>query len=813
MKVLKFGGTSVGSVGAIRTVAGILQSQEGQVTAVFSALAGITDRLTRALLLASERNSEFHSVIEEIEKRHLAVATELLDKEQYDDFARKITGHISRLDEILEGIFSLGEATGRSTNLVLGFGEMMSIDLIEPALRECGADVARVDAREMIFTRPFNGSERVDYEVSEEAIREKLPLNHKIVITSGFISTSVNGYPSTLGRGGSDHTAAIIAAAVGAELLEIWTDVSGIYTANPTIAPDACPIAGLTYAEALEISHFGARVIYPPSIEPVMKREIPVSIRNTFTPEERGTLITSVTSPNGSALKAVTSVGSVCLVSLAGSGMAGVVGIAARLFTALAQNNINVILITQASSEQSICIAVDQIDGERACDAINAGFESEIETGRVKPALREDGFAIVAMIGEGMKHSVGISGQAFAALGRNGINIHAIAQGSSELNVSVVVKEKDAPKAVNAIHQEFFRSAKKVINIFLVGTGNVGSALVGQVMDRSAWFAGEYQTEFRITGLANTRRMIIRKEGITGPDWKSLMMASDQKSNLEGFIGQMFLLNLPNTIFIDNTSSSDVSLLYERILEKSISIVTSNKLAASSSFENYSWLKRTAVRKRVQFRFGSNVGAGLPVIHTIQNMVKTGDKILRIDAVLSGSLNYIFNSYSNGMRFSEAVLLALENGYTEPDPLTDLRGVDIARKLLILVRESGFPLEASDVAFEDYLPGPVPERYDSAAFPSQMRDFDDFFERQRADLSYRNEKIRIIAGYESGRASVRPVRVSAEHPFYCVEGNDNIVSVYSERYSDQPLIIKGAGAGADVTAAGIFADILSVVNN
>lgn len=766
-----------------------------------------------ALLLASDGNMEYHSVIREIEQHHLTVATELLDKDRYYDFTRRITGHISRIDGVLDSISRLGEATGRSTDLVSGFGELMSLDLLELFLEECGADVGRVDAREMIFTRPFNGSERIDYEVSEKAIREKLSRNNKIVITSGFISTSVKGYPSTLGRGGSDHTAAIIAAAVGAELLEIWTDVSGIYTANPAIAPDACPIAGLTYAEALEISHFGARVIYPPSIEPVMKREIPVSIRNTFAPSEQGTLISSVTSSNGSAIKAVTSAGSVCLVSLAGSGMAGVVGIAARLFTALAKNNINVILITQASSEQSICIAVDQKDGERACDAINAGFESEIEAGRVKPALREDGFAIVAMIGEGMKHSVGISGQAFAALGRNGINIHAIAQGSSELNVSVVVKETDAPKAVNAIHQEFFHSAKKVINIFLVGTGNVGSALVRQVMDRSAWFVGEYQTEFRITGLANTRRMIIRKEGIAGPDWKSLMMASDQKSNLEDFIGQMFSLNLPNTIFIDNTSSSDVSVIYERILEKSISIVTSNKLAASSSYENYSRLKRTAVSKRVQFRFGSNVGAGLPVIHTIQNMVKTGDKILRIDAVLSGSLNYIFNSYSNGMRFSEAVLLALENGYTEPDPLTDLRGVDIARKLLILVRESGFPLEASDIEFEDYLPGPVPERYDSAAFPSQMRDFDDFFERQRADLSHRNEKIRIIAGYESGRASVRSVRVSAEHPFYCVEGNDNIVSVYSERYSHQPLIIKGAGAGADVTAAGIFADILSVVNN
>ncbi len=813
MKVLKFGGTSVGSAGAIRAMAGILLSQDDQVAAVFSALSGVTDRLTMAIQLASDGNRDYHSAIEEIEQRHLDVASNLLDPDRYNDFTRKMAAHLALLHSILEGVFRLGEVTCRSTDLVLSFGELMSLDLVELALEEYGANVRRVDAREMIFTRPFNGTEWVDQEVTEEAIRKRLPRTNKIIITSGFISTSVKGYPSTLGRGGSDHTAAIIAAAVGAELLEIWTDVSGIYTANPAIAPDACPIAGLTYAEALEISHFGARVIYPPTIEPVMKRNIPVTIRNTFSPSEDGTRISSVPTPNGSVVKAVTSVGSVCLVSLTGSGMAGVVGIAARLFAALAKSNINIILITQASSEQSICIGIDQKDGERACEAIDARFESEIEAGRVKPSLREDGFAIVALVGEGMKRSVGVSGQAFAALGRNGINIHAIAQGSSELNISVVVKETDAPKAVNAIHQEFFRSVKRVINIFVVGTGNVGSALVKQVMDRSAWFAEEYQTEFRIVGLANTRKMIIREEGITGPDWKLVMMASDQKSNLESFTGQMFSLNLPNTIFIDNTSSVDVSALYEMILEKSISIVTSNKLAASSSFENYSRLKRTAVRKRVQFGFGSNVGAGLPVIHTIQNMVKTGDKILRIDAVLSGSLNYIFNCYSNGMRFSEAVLQAVKNGYTEPDPLTDLRGMDIARKLLIILRESGFRLEASEIAFEDYLPGPVPEKYDAEKFFLQMREFDDFFERQREDLSLRKERIRIIAGYESGRASVRPVKISADHPFYYLEGNDNIVSVYSERYSIRPLIIKGAGAGADVTAAGIFADILSIVNS
>ena len=812
MKVLKFGGTSVGSAVAIRSVREILVNQEGRIIAVFSALSGTTDLLSRLLLLASEKNKEYESVIEEIKERHLSLAGVLLDSDSYDGYLRSLNRHISQLNGILEGIFRLGEVTIRSTDLVLSFGELMSLDLMEPVLKEYIPDVSCIDARDIIFTKPLNGLERLDYISSEKAIRLKLSELSRVTITSGFISTSGKGYASTLGRGGSDHTAAIIAAATGAEMLEIWTDVSGIYTANPAIVADAFPIAGLTYAEALEVSHFGAKVIYPPSIETVMKREIPVSIRNTFIPSEPGTIISSLQTTNGSTVKAVTSVGSVCMVSLTGSGMAGVVGIAARLFSALAENNINVILITQASSEQSICIAVDQKDGERACEAIDTVFETEIEAGRVMPAIREEGFAIVALIGEGMKHSVGICGQAFAALGRNGVNIHAIAQGSSELNISVVVKAADAPKAVSAIHQEFFLSVKRVINIFVIGTGNVGSALVKQVMNRSEWFAGEYQTEFRIVGLANSRKMLVRKEGISGPNWKSLMMESEQNSNPRSFIGHMISLNLPNTIFVDNTSSDEVSSLYEGVLERSISIVTSNKLAASSSFENYSRLKRTAIRKRVHFGFGSNVGAGLPVIHTIANMVRTGDRIMRIDAVLSGSVNYIFNNYSNGKRFSESVLQAVENGYTEPDPLTDLRGEDIIRKLLILVRESGFHLEASEITFENYLPVPLPEKYEPGLFLLQMREFDDYFEKQRDDLSCQNKRIRIIACYEEGKASIRPERIGPDHPFYYLDGNDNIVSVFSERYSQQPLIIKGAGAGADVTAAGIFADILSIVN-
>ena len=431
----------------------------------------------------------------------------------------------------------------------------------------------------------------------------------------------------------------------------------------------------------------------------------------------------------------------------------------------------------------------------------------------MRHALLESGFSIVAIVGEGMKYSVGVSGQAFSALGKNGVNIHAIAQGSSELNISVVVRGSDVKKAVNSIHQEFFSAVNKVINIFVAGTGNVGSALVDQMLKRSGYFIREYKTEFRIIGMANSRKMLVRSDGISGSGWKSLLMEGGRTTDLEVFKGEMFSLNLPNTIFVDNTSSREVSSLYDSILEKSISIVTANKIAASSSFESFMKLKSTAVARRSHFRFESNVGAGLPVIQTIENMVKTGDRINQIEAVLSGTLNFIMNCYSDGMKFSESVMEAVLRGYTEPDPLTDLRGEDLSRKILILAREAGVPLEVADVEFINYLPGLLPEKYDPALFKTQMEQYDDFFEDQRAGLASKNEKIRIIAAYREGRALISAVRVGAGHPFYYLEGNDNIISLCSQRYSERPLIIKGAGAGADVTAAGIFADILSIINN
>ena len=813
MKVLKFGGTSVGSADSIRTVIKIIKGQSEPLVAVFSALSDITNKLSDCLDLASRKDDKYLQVLDDIEKRHVTTAMKLLKPEIALKVFEKIKELKARLIEILDGISNIGEVTLRSSDLVLGFGEQMSIQVIYALMSENFADVRYIDARSLIFTKLINGAERVETEITEKAIKEKVIPGKGIIITSGYISTSVTGYPTTLGRGGSDYTASLIAAALNADILEIWTDVSGIYTADPSFTEDAYPIPELSYAEVLELSHFGAKVIYPPTIQPVMKKKIPVLVKNTFAPSEQGTKISDKPSGNGNVLKAVSSINEVCLVSLTGSGMVGVVGIASRMFTALARNIINVILITQASSEQSICIAIDQKSGEKACEVLNDEFELEIQAGRVRKSILEKGYSIVVMVGEGMKYSVGISGQAFSALGKNGINIHAISQGSSELNISVVVKTSDCHKAVNAIHQEFLLSVNKIINLFIVGTGNVGTAFIKQIISQAKFFMSEYQTDFRMVGLANSRKMLIRKKGIEEKDWKNVMMSSERRSDLKEFIDEMFRLNLSNSIFIDNTASADVSQLYERVLSKSISIVTCNKIAASSPYDNYLKLKKIAIGKRVHFRFESNVAAGLPIIQTIDNMVKTGDQLYRIEAVLSGSLNFIFNNYCSGMKFSDSVHKAMKEGYTEPDPLIDLRGDDVSRKLLILVREAGIKIEASDIVFENYLPHPLPEIYKNDKFLDHMKSYDEYFEKVREGTAERNERMRVIASYENGKAGIYLKEVGSSHPFFYLDGNDNVVSIYSKRYPDRPLIIKGAGAGADVTASGIFADILSIINN
>lgn len=813
MKVLKFGGTSVGSTESIRNVIDILQSQDKHVVVVFSALSGVTNMLVECMNYAASKNLQYRDIVEEIENRHFSIANQFINPQKVSGTLARIKQSINQLQETLEGISYIGEITTRTSDLILGYGEYLSIQLLNAILSERLKQVTLMDARELIYTKPINGGENLAITETEKAIRDKLSAISGTVITSGFVATSIKGYPSTLGRGGSDYTASIIASALDAEILEIWTDVSGIYTADPSLTKNAYPIPELSYAEALELSHFGAKVIYAPTIQPVMEKKIPVLVKNTFAAADVGTMIVEKPIANGSVVKAISSINNICLVSLTGSGMVGVVGIASRLFRVLAKENINVILITQASSEQSICIAIDEKQGDKACEALNAEFEFEIQLGRVKSVRVEDGFSIVAMVGEKMRHAVGASGQAFSALGRNGINIHAIAQGSSELNVSVVVNRENCQKAVNAIHQEFFHSVNREINLFVVGTGNVGSAFINQILSQLGLFRNDYSIDFRIVGIANSRKMLLDPTGIKDSDWKEALMASKEAMVPDHFIEEMFALNLPNSIFIDNTASDMISGLYHAILSKSISIVTCNKIAASSAYDNYSELKRIAQEKRVFFKFESNVGAGLPIIQTISNLVKTGDQIHQIEAVVSGSLNFIFNGFCDGMKFSDAVLKAKDLGYTEPNPLIDLRGTDVSRKLLILVREAGIKLESSEIVFNSYLPHALPGSYSSDLFPEQMKEYDEYFEGVRERISSNRQKLRFVAQFDKGKASIALKEVNPNNPLYSLEGSDNVVSIHSKRYSSRPLVIQGAGAGADVTASGIFSDILSIINN
>jgi|WetSurMetagenome_2_1015567.scaffolds.fasta_scaffold30671_3 bifunctional aspartokinase / homoserine dehydrogenase 1 len=813
MKVLKFGGTSVGSVESIKKAISIIQAQDEQSVVVFSAMAGITNMLAECLDLAIGKNKNYLRVVDRIRDRHNEIIDQLVSPGKAEIIRNTISDLTGQLSNTLEGISYVGEKTSRSSDLVLGFGETLSIELLKTILEDNIPDIVHINARDMVFTRYVSGTERLEPEVTEKAIRERVKGVKGTIITSGYIARSVKGYPSTLGRGGSDYTAALIAAAVNASILEIWSDVSGIFTANPSKTDDAHPISELSYAEALELSHFGAKIIYPPAIQPLVKLRIPIVVKNTFAPEDQGTMVVENAKANGSVVKAISSIDDICLVSLTGSGMVGVVGIAARMFGALARENISVILITQASSEQSICIAIESNVGEKASEILNNEFEYEIESARVKPALLEKGFSIIALVGEGMKYSVGICGQAFSALGRNGINIHAIAQGSSELNISVVIKHTDCNKAINALHQEFFHSVNRTINLFITGTGKVGTAFIEQILSQLSFFEREYQIEFRIVGLANSRKMMFRKEGIREPGWKSNLLNSERVSNLKQFMDEMFSLNLSNSIFIDNTANEKIAGFYESILSKSISIVTCNKIAASSTYEYYAALKKMAVRRRVHFRFESNVGAGLPIIQTISNLINTGDLISQIEAVVSGSLNFIFNSFCGGMKFSEAVLKAMSEGYTEPNPLIDLRGLDVSRKLLILVREAGMKLEASDIVFNEYLPSPLPDTFDAEKFPELLKGYDSYFENLREKINTLNHKLRVVARFEDGKAEVMLKEVDQTHPFFNLEGNDNVVSIFSKRYLVRPLVIKGAGAGADVTASGVFSDILSIVNN
>ena len=805
MKVLKFGGTSVGSAVNIKKVHEIVSGRQEDVIVVVSALGGITDKILNAAKMAALGSEFYHDEMTVIRQRHLEVVNELFDGPE--EIIAEINPLLQELEQVMMGVTLVSELTPKTLDRLLGMGERLSSLIVS---RYFGCELK--DASRFILTDNHFGKAAVDFNETNKRIVESFARFQGVAIVAGFIAKNKTGEYTTLGRGGSDYTAAIIAAALDAESLEIWTDVDGFMTADPKVIRKAYTIPVLSYTEAMELSNFGAKVIYPPTILPVYKKGIPVHIKNTMRPEEKGTLITK-SAANGSErpIKGISSISRIALLTVQGIGMVGVAGISMRLFTALAMEKINVILISQASSENTISIAIEEHMADAAEEAIQNEFAREITLDQINKVVIEKNLSIVAIVGENMKHSTGIAGKLFTTIGRNGINVSAIAQGASEYNISWVVSNDDLRKTLNVVHESFFLSENAELNIFLIGVGLVGSHLLAQIDRQHERLLAENHLNLKITGIANSRRMVFDRDGIDVTSYKTLLDGSEKMSAVSDFISEMISMNMYNSVFVDCTASGEIARQYYKVLDANVSVVTANKIAASSEYENYALLKKTAKRKGVKFLFETNVGAGLPIINTLNDLVNSGDKVLRIEAVLSGTLNFIFNTLSEKIPFSKAVRMAKDAGYSEPDPRIDLSGVDVVRKLLILARESGYRIDQDEVKINSF----IPEQYFTGTtddFWSKLPELDISFESRRIELARNGMKWRFVASFEEGNAEVGLQEIGQRHPFYDLEGSNNLIIYRTERYNEFPMLIKGYGAGADVTAAGVFADIIKVSN-
>jgi aspartokinase/homoserine dehydrogenase 1 len=809
MQVLKFGGSSVANAENINKVVAIVQkcSQKDKTVLVVSALGGITDLLLSAAKLASNGDESYIEQLSVIEKRHLNAVMELIPVARQSSVLSNVKKQCNEIEDICNGIFLLRELSSASKDRIVSFGELMSTRIISARLSAEGIENAWKDSREIITTDLNYGNAKVDFDKSNALIVEYFnSVGENVIVLPGFIASGPNRSTTTLGRGGSDYTAAIVAAALGANILEIWTDVSGIMTADPNNVSNAKIISHISYQEAMELSHFGAKVIYPPTIQPVLKRNIPVKVKNTFAPDDEGTLIDNTVAHNGSIIRGITSIGSIALLGLEGSGMVGIPGFSKRLFEALAEARINVIMITQGSSEHSICVAVEESNANRAKESIDKIFEQEISSGQVDPLVVESALAIVAVVGDNMKNHPGISGKMFGALGRNGVNVRAIAQGSSERNISAVIYKSDVKKAINVLHEEFFETTYKQVNLFVAGVGNVGSRLLAQLQKQKSYLLNHLRLQVRVVGLANSKKMAYNENGIDLANWKNELDKGDSM-HIDKFIDNIRSKNLRNSLFADVTANAELAEHYDKLLAKSVSVVACNKVAASSSFEYYKTLKDLAREYNVPFLFETNVGAGLPVIGTLNDLLRSGDKVNRIQAVLSGTLNFVFNNYNGERPFASVVRQAQDEGYTEPDPRLDLSGKDVMRKIMILAREAGEGIEMDDISNESFMPescmtGSVENFY------KEMEKHESHFKKIYQKAAGNGNKLKFVASYENGKASVGLKEVDPQHDFYHLYGKDNVVLFYTDRYVEQPLVVKGAGAGAEVTASGVFADII-----
>ncbi len=815
MKVLKFGGTSVGTPERIKAILDILENyyKKGErFTVVYSAFSGVTDSLIKMAQLAAAGDESYAAIFGTFSQRHLETAQVLLTKENLEKALPELENNHEVLKNLLYGVFLIREVSPRTMDYVLSFGERNSTYIICHAMRQNGLNTNYLDARKIIKTDNHFGSAQVNFELTYQKIKDHYNQNPEIQAVTGFIAATKGGLTTTLGRGGSDYTAAILGAGLDAAVIEIWTDVDGVLTADPRKVKKAFTIPNMTYAEAMEMSHFGAKVIYPPTIQPALLKKIPLVIKNTFNPNFIGTFISDKTDSNGRPVKGISSINKVSLLTLQGSGLFGVPGTAARLFGCLANAGINIILITQGSSEHSITFAVQPASAKKAKRKVEQEFEAEIQSGIVEQIKIEEELSVIAVIGENMRYRPGIAGRLFRALGKNGINVVAIAQGSSELNISVVINQLDESKALNALHETFFLSDTKELHLFFTGTGLIGSALLEQIKTQALFLKEKRSLEIKVVGLTNSRKMLFDENGINLQNWKEQLQEKGEEANIQRFIERMKALNLSNTIFVDNTASEMVANFYETILDASISVSTPNKIATSSSYLQYQRLKNIAARHNVQFLYETNVGAGLPVISTLNDLISSGDRILKIEAVLSGSLSFIFNTFKEGVSFSSIVKEAQTLGYTEPDPRIDLNGIDVRRKLIILARETGLPIEAEDVEIQHILPDACQAAKNIETFFQELKAADAIFEKMRADASQEGKVLRMIAKLENGKASIGLEAVGQSHPFYFLSGSDNMIVFTTERYKDRPLVVRGPGAGAEVTAAGIFAEIIKIGN-
>lgn len=809
MKVMKFGGTSVGSSSSILKVKSIVEAVSEPVIIVVSALGGITDKLIKASKMAAAGDASYEKDFREIVYRHVEMVKEVIPQgEAQVRIQRQVGDLLNELKDIFQGIYLIKDLSQKTSDTIVSYGERLSSII---AAELTGA--VWMDSRNFIKTEKKHSKHVLDTELTNRLVREAFTEMPHRVLVPGFISTDkMTGDVTNLGRGGSDYTAAVLAAALGAEALEIWTDVDGFMTADPRVISTAYTINELSYVEATELCNFGAKVVYPPTIYPVCHKNIPIFIKNTFNPEGIGTVIRQqVSDPQCKAIKGISSINDTSLITVQGLGMVGVIGVNYRIFKALAKNGISVFLVSQASSENSTSIGVRNADADLACEVLNEEFAKEIEMGEISPILAEKDLATVAIVGENMKHTPGIAGKLFGTLGRNGINVIACAQGASETNISFVIEEKSLRKSLNVIHDSFFLSEYQVLNLFICGIGTVGGSLIEQIYSQRQKLMHENGLQLNVVGIADAKRALFSREGIDLADYRNKLAQEGKANSLETLRDEIIRMNIFNSVFVDCTASAAVASLYKDLLLHNVSVVAANKIAASSAYENYRELKQIARQRGVKYLFETNVGAGLPIINTINDLIHSGDKILKIEAVLSGTLNFIFNKISADVPFSKTIRMAQEQRYSEPDPRIDLSGKDVIRKLVILAREAGYRLEQEEVEKHLFVPDDF--------FEGSLDDFwqkvpalDEDFEKRRKVLEAENKHWRFVAKLENGKASVGLQEVGMNHPFYGLEGSNNIILLTSERYNEYPMMIQGYGAGASVTAAGVFADIMSIAN-